>query len=74
MLLTRQQLEQFSGYKARRCQIDWLRQNGIRYLLGGDGWPRVLLSHVETLLGASHAELPRTRPNIKALDKLQGLR
>lgn len=73
MLLTHQQLQELSGYKTRRCQIKWLALNGVRYLVGADGHPRVLIDHIASLLGAKTHEAPsiRTRPNLDALEQYQ---
>jgi hypothetical protein len=47
MFLTKEELFQLTGYK-RRAHIEaWLTQNGFRFVVGGDGWPRVLLAAVE---------------------------
>ena len=33
-------LQELSGYKQVSKVIDWLGNNGIRYVVGGDGKPR----------------------------------
>jgi len=33
-------LQRLSGYKQMSKVIDWLGNNGIRYVVGGDGKPR----------------------------------
>jgi len=73
MLLTAEQIQQLSGYKTKKYQIRWLSQNGIRYLIGADGHPRVLLDHMAFILGAvnRNTNVTRTRPNMDALDRFQ---
>jgi hypothetical protein len=40
-VLSRQELEDLTGAKIKRLQIDNLRENGIPFTIGVDGWPRV---------------------------------
>jgi hypothetical protein len=58
MFLTKQEIEILTGYKYKSAQIRWLNRNKFQYVLTFDGYPRVLVSHVETLLNGS---LTKTR-------------
>jgi hypothetical protein len=40
-VLSRQELEDLTGAKIKRLQIENLRENGIPFTIGVDGWPRV---------------------------------
>ena len=47
MFLTRNEIQQLTGYKIPSAQIRWLQKNGILFRVGADGYPRILLSEVE---------------------------
>lgn len=46
------ELQELSGWQRRHKVTEWLRDNGYKYQVGRDGWPRVLRSAVEQRLGA----------------------
>lgn len=54
MLLTKKELEELTCYKRYSKQMGWLRNNGIRYLIGADGTPRVLKEHIEEIMGTAN--------------------
>lgn len=64
---SRQELQELSGYSRPTKIQTWLRNNGIRFFVGGDGWPRVL----RDALVAPTKTLTRSQPNIAALTELQ---
>lgn len=74
MFLTQKEIVELTGYKQRTAQIKWLRENGIRFLLGGDDHPRILSSQIEQLIGSfSKSAKRKAEPNEEALQKYMGL-
>ena len=45
-------LAELSGYKQVRKVVDWLRENSIRFVIGGDGKPRTTHDMLEQDLDA----------------------
>jgi hypothetical protein len=71
-LLTSTEIQLLSGYRAHRCQIRWLRQNNIKFLVDGSGRPRVLRAAIELQLGVSElcsesADSSTKKPNFGPL-------
>ena len=64
MFLDRKQIFDLTGYKQRGKQIQWLRENGFKFAVGADGYPRVLISAIEGVMGRDSR---RTKPDAKAL-------
>lgn len=58
-LLTIKELEDLSGYSKPSAQARWLEQNGLPFLIGGDGRLKVLRQVVEQRLGAPPDEKKR---------------
>jgi hypothetical protein len=62
MFLSATELIDLTGYKRARHQIGWLSLQGLRFVLGADGRPRVLRAEVEgRLLSKRPAREPRLR-------------
>lgn len=64
MFLERKDLIALTGSVRPSTVTQWLERNGIRYLSGIDGWPRVLQSVIEAKMGGSPtstAKEPRLR-------------
>lgn len=66
MILTRDELRDLSGYSQRTRQKRWLAENGIPFLTGADGFPRVSRQTIEERLGVK-AQRKQAEPNINAL-------
>lgn len=64
-LLTSTEIQLLSGYRAHRCQIRWLRQNNIKFLIDGLGRPRVLRAAIELQLGISEPSSESADSSIK---------
>ena len=62
LALTRDEVHELSGYIKPGKQIEWLRNNGIRFYVGADGYPRVLRVVIEN----KPAE-KKTEPDVEAL-------
>lgn len=70
MFLTQEDIQDLTGFKNRKNQIKWLRENGINFLIAGDGRPRVLHSHIESLIGATSKTVKRrVEPNFSKFEK-----
>lgn len=51
MFMTREEMAELTDYKLPKPQIEWLAANGIPFVLGGSGYPKVLSETVKKLLG-----------------------
>jgi hypothetical protein len=70
MFLSDEDVKELSGYVNTSCQIRWLSQNGIKFLVRADGKPRVLQSHIEEVMGvAAKTTKRRSEPNFAKLEK-----
>ena len=54
-----------SGYHRPSKQIAWLKRYGVRFMVGADGYPRVLRRELET-----QENKPPRKPNLEALRRL----
>jgi hypothetical protein len=59
MFMTLEQLKELTGAKSRKRVTHWLDDNGYKYQIGMDGWPRVLVAAVEKRLGATESAKPK---------------
>lgn len=66
MILTRTQVTELSGYRKPSCQIRWLRQQGLRFFVGADGYPRVPESEIDR-----KPTVRTTEPDFEALGRLR---
>jgi len=74
MFLNQEELIKLTGYKQRASQIKWLREHGIRFLVGGDDQPKIMLTQVEELIGAApKSKRKKVEPNFDALDAYMGI-
>ena len=65
MFLTKQHVEDLTGFKRPSRQCRWLANHGYRFEVNAAGWPVVLSSVVEQKLGlAGHSE---RQPNFEVL-------
>jgi hypothetical protein len=53
VFLSNEELRELSGYQKRSAQMRWLEAQGIAFLIGGDGVPKVLRSVVIARLGGT---------------------
>ena len=71
MFLEDEELAELTRLKRPSAQAKWLQRNGIRYVTGADGSPRVLRSAIEKMLGG--AVRPKgAEPDMDALNQLYG--
>lgn len=52
LLLTPEEVAELTGYVQPKRQITWLSANGWKFLIGGDGLPKVARSLYEAQYGA----------------------
>lgn len=70
MFLSHDDIVNLTGYKRSSCQIKWLLRNGIKYLTACDGKPRVLVSQIESVIGAeAKPTRRRTEPNFDRFER-----
>lgn len=62
--LTPDDLQNLTGLKRQAAIKAWLKAEGIRYIEGADGWPRVLQSVVLARLGEK-APPPQREPQLR---------
>ncbi len=68
MFLSREELEALTGYKIKSKQRAWLIDNGFRFSVRCDGFPCVLRTHVESVLGGDNGTAAREEmPDAAAL-------
>lgn len=71
MFLEDAELADLTRLKRPSAQARWLQRNGIRFVTGADGSPRVLRSAVEKILGG--AVRPQgAQPDMDSLKQLYG--
>ncbi|MCJ0877921.1 DUF4224 domain-containing protein [Pseudomonas sp. JI-2] len=64
MFLTREELQQLTGYKTAPSQARWLAQERLPFVKGGDGRLKVLREVVERRLGAPKKQ-PEREPQLR---------
>jgi hypothetical protein len=62
MFLTREELVALTGWKIARRQIEWLRVNRWRYVIGRDGYPRVSRGFFEYRMDGEREAPPSVAP------------
>jgi hypothetical protein len=71
MFLTKQELEELTGYKYSSKQANWLRMRGYKHEIGRNGSPKVLRAHIEEVLGlkniTTHSSRRSAKPDFSAL-------
>jgi hypothetical protein len=71
MFLTRNEIQQLTGYKTPAAQTRWLQDNGFLFKIGADGYPRIMISEVEYHMNHSsnnkNTTISRQEPNYQVL-------
>ena len=79
MFLTREQVQELTGYRRPSAQIKQLRSQGVHYFVAADGYPRVPVTQVsnpgaakrggtvEQDTGRPRATKKKAKPNFAAL-------
>lgn len=73
MFLTNDDIIELTECKTTTNQITWLARNGIKFLLSHNGKPKVLVSHIEEIMGSSIKPRRRSEPDEKALMQHMGM-
>ena len=63
MFLTREEINQLTGYRIPSAQIRWLRSEEFKFKIAADGYPRVLKSEVEFQMGHESAIIIKNTKN-----------
>lgn len=66
-LLTDAELEQLTDCKYAARQIEWLRDNGVRHLVGRSGRPKVLRAELDRILLGAVQSKP-AEPDFESID------
>ena len=69
LFLNTEELKDLTGAHTRAGNIDWLRRHGWPFEINRQGWPRVLMSHLQHRLGGqlSNQQPSSQEPNWNAL-------
>ena len=72
IFLTNHEVTDLTGYRVPSKQIRWLRDEGFKFKVAADGYPRVM--HSEVLFHMSHSDgmgkkEQNSKPNIEGLKK-----
>tara|TARA_B100001971_G_C18197782_1_gene542601 strand:+ start:93 stop:356 length:264 start_codon:yes stop_codon:yes gene_type:complete len=75
MIVSKADIKELSGFVKAKKQIEWLSQNNISYLIGGDSYPKVLVSEIERVMlhGESRGK-KNSEPDFEALKNGQKTR
>lgn len=68
MFVSSEDLKELSGYEIPAYQIRWLSQQGLKFLVGADGKPKVLLAHLQEVMSGYKQVKRRTEPNFAAIE------
>jgi hypothetical protein len=66
-LLTPDEVQDITGFKLNRLQIDWLQRKGWRFEVNAIGRPVVARKYAEKMLGCAEDAAMVQRPNFGAL-------
>lgn len=65
MILPRDTLISITGLQRRSAVRRWLDRHAIPYLVGADGWPRVLQAVMMERLGGQVPQIPEPRLRLR---------
>lgn len=66
-LLTPDEVNEITGFKLNRLQVDWLQRKGWRFEINAVGRPVVARKYAEKMLGCGEDGGMAVRPNFAAL-------
>jgi hypothetical protein len=66
-LLTPAEVQDITGFKLNRLQVDWLQRRGWRFEVNAIGRPVVARKYAEKMLGCADDAAVVARPNFAAL-------
>jgi len=71
MFLSRDEIKELTGYTYKAHQKQWLIESGYKFSVRCDGFPCVLRSHVERVLGGVVTQTVKNEtPDFEALRKI----
>jgi len=70
MFLSREEIIELTGYTYKSKQVQWLRDKGFKHSIRRDGFPCVLPSHIDKVLGGTIATSKEDNINLKALEEI----
>lgn len=65
MTLSEQQLTEITGLRRPSAIRRWLDNQRLPYLMGADGWPRVLESIIVSRLGGAISQASTNEPKLR---------
>jgi hypothetical protein len=66
-LLTPDEVNEITGFKLNRLQVDWLHRKGWRFEVNAVGRPVIARKYAEKMLGCGDESAVVARPNFAAL-------
>ncbi|WP_366525426.1 DUF4224 domain-containing protein [Ferrovum sp.] len=63
LFLSPEEVRELTGYCRPSKQVEWLRREGMNFRIAADGHPRVLLDHVNQVLGGLARQGNNRRPS-----------
>ena len=69
LCLTLNELHELTGKRTRPAMVKVLRQMGLEFRIGGDGWPRVDREHYTKIMGGIAPHRRRAEPRYEALKR-----
>ena len=67
LLLSPEEVQDVTGFKLSRLQVDWLQRKGWRFEINAIGRPVIAGKYAEKMLGCGDDGAPVARPNFAAL-------
>lgn len=67
LFLTTDELRELTGYQRPSCMIRQLRENGVRFFIAADGYPRVARNEIES----RHPSRQSMEPDFSSLQKIE---
>jgi hypothetical protein len=71
LLLSRQELIELTGYRRPSAMKRWLLVEGVKFLVGADGWPKVHHNELESILVKTPKRRQSATPDATSLVKWQ---
>lgn len=68
LILSKAELMELTGLQRPSAIKRWLERQRVPYMVGADGWPRVLQTIIMNRLGGK-AEAPKPEPQLRLLNQ-----
>jgi hypothetical protein len=63
LFLSHEEVRELTGYSRPSKQAEWLKREGMYFRIAADGHPKVLLDHVNQILGGLAGQVGKNRPS-----------